>query len=253
MNEWCHIWRIHITWNWFVHEWVSFTPFVSCLQAVWQAQRAINTHELYHAKPGMWHVTYEQVTSRMHESRYIWTIEPMCVCTRHQHPWTLSQKTQVASYIKKSRLIWMNHVTHEWVTSRHIWIRAINNHELCHAKPGPKVTSCIKNHDWYEWVMSRMSESRHIWIRAINTHELYHAKPGPQITSCIQKSRRIGMSHVTYEWVTLLMNTRHQHPWPLSCKTRYVTHVTSYIKTPRLIGMSHVTYGWVMSHMNTRP
>jgi len=197
MNEWCHIWRIHITWNLFVYEWVSFTPFVSCLQAVWQvrewvlmapstpihepwrvyewvsfnpfvsclqavwqAQRAINTHEFYHAKPGMWHVTYEQVTSCMHESRYIWTSEPMCVCTRHQHPWTLSQKTQVASYIEKSRLKWMSHVTYEWVTSymntrhQHSWTLSCKTRSSSHVM--------------YSKITTDRNESCHIWVSHVS-------------------------------------------------------------------------------------
>ena len=111
----------------------------------------------------------------------------------------------------------------------------------------------------YEWVTPYVYEPGHIWVSHVthmNESCLRHNTPCCHIGSAWEShvthmnescTSRIWISHVTYRWVMLHMNTSrhalvsHVHTMlPHRCCMNASCH----------IWMSHVTYRWVMSHMN---
>jgi len=66
------------------------------------------------------------------------------------HIWVVMSHVSITHMRHMSSLIWVSHVTYEWVMSHmsescHIWV----------------------SHVTYEWVMSHMSESCHMWVSFI--------------------------------------------------------------------------------------
>jgi len=89
MNESCHIWMSHVTYEWVV-------PHMNESCHIWMS-----------------HVTYEWVMSHMNKSHHIWM-------SHVTYEW-------VVSHMNESCHIWMSPITYEWVMSHmnescHIWM-----------------------------------------------------------------------------------------------------------------------------------
>jgi len=130
------------------------------------------------------------------------------------------------SRINESCLIWMSHVSYEWVMSY------INE-------------SCLiwMSHVSYEWVMAHMNESCLVWMG----HVSYEWVMSHMNESCL-----ILMSHVSYEWVMSHMNE--SSPISYECVTNgrfaeidlqdiaYISHGMSHVNESCHTWRSHVTH-----------
>jgi len=138
MNESCHTYK----WWWRVttaHEWV--TNDMNEQWGMLQIRMMARRNESCHTYKWWWRVTtapYESCHAYGWVVPHIWMrqvarMHELC----HRNEWFMS------------RMIWMSHESHEWVTnamneSRMIWM----SHELCHRN---------------EWFMSRKEESYHTY------------------------------------------------------------------------------------------
>jgi len=123
------------------------------------------------------HVTYENVTLQMNESRHTQVTAHMTY-------------DPVMSHTNESRHICSSHVTYAWVTSHMI--------QSCHRR---------MSHVTYDPVMSHTNESRHIWSSHV-TYEWVesHMNVTLHVTLQMNESRHTQVTAHTYEWVESQMN-----------------------------------------------
>ena len=142
--------------------------------------------------------------------------------------------------MNESCLIWMSHVTNDWVMSH------MNESCLIGMTHVSYNESCLiwRSHVSYEGVMSHMNESCHI----CRSHIMYewvvsHMKEMCHIVSHMNASCRTWMSRVTYEWVMSRM----------SVLTTYFCGAYEWVMS-HVNGSCHawtvLMYEWVMSRMN---
>ena len=101
MNESCHIWMCHVTYECVTSHINESRRYVVVSAHVTSEWVMSHMNESCHIWMG--HVTYEWLISRMNESCYIWMSHVTC-------EW-------VMSHINESCHVWMSHATYEWVTS----------------------------------------------------------------------------------------------------------------------------------------
>jgi len=146
MNESCHIWMSHVTYEWIMshmnescHTWMSHVTYEWVMPHI---------NEPCHA--WMSHVTYEWVMSHMNESCHTWM-------SHMTYEW-------VMPHMNESCHTWMSHVTYRRVMS-HIVTDINKLQDWCKQRDSAMcdMTHSHTSHVTYEWAMSHIHESYHMY------------------------------------------------------------------------------------------
>ena len=215
VNESCHMWMSHVSYEWFFD--ASFGQIIF--------QKYLDRGEM---STGCVCMSYVNKSCRIWMARCLgrlyfrntWTGArcQLGVCVSHvnesRHMWMSRVSCEwVMSHVNESWHVWMSHVTCEWVVS-HVWRVTW----LIHMRHDSFTCDMMWiSHVTCEWVMSHVNESWHVW-----------------------------MSHVTCEWVGSHVWARHSWTWA-RC---WLGMCVSRVNVSCHMWMSHATREWNMSHVN---
>jgi len=239
MNESCHIWMIHVTYEWVMsrmnqscHVWMSHVTYEWAThftirpsdETYSSKKKSLVKYEAVAESFHMWmsHVTNERVMSRINKS----LTQPLRAEDQRTN--------ESCEEGNGSCLVWMSHFTYEWVMGRESWVMS----HLCGQKLKGQMSHFTrkkksKSHVTHmnEWCHG-LNESRDVWI----SHVMYAWDMSHLSRQHIQWQ----MSHFTYEEVK---EWCHTYEW-------FVTYEWVMAHLSRLPVLAPLIKKWVMSHTN---